>query len=268
VDTFAGLSPNLGDVADAFFREQRVDAEPRRGKPHGAFCVWPSTRVPGFIFLNWQGELRDLLALAHELGHGTHYGLSSEAQSDNSFSPGLTVAEIPSTFAELLLVEHVLAADEELGRALLAAELDQAVVVAFMASAFARFEQRAYALRSDGQALNPERLCDLAASTTATVWGDAVTDELGSGRIFWASLPHFVHERFYTYAYTFAFLLAAGLVSRAREDGFAERYERFLAAGGSASPEELMDLLEVDLRDPEIWNDGFAVLEGWLDRIG
>jgi oligoendopeptidase F len=77
-----------------------------------------------------------------------------------------------------------------------------------------------------------------------------------------------VHERFYTYAYTFAFLLAAGLVARSREEGFGERYERFLAAGGSASPEELMAILEVDLRDPEIWNDGFSAMEGWIDRIG
>src|SRR5262249_6342801 len=146
---------------------------------------------------------------------------------------------------ELLLVEHLQTADEELGRALMTRELDQAVVVAFMASAFTRFEQRAYALRAEGQALTPERLGDLSASTVSPVWADAMTDEHGGGRIFWASLPHFVHERFYTYAYTFAFLLAAGLVSRSREEGFGERYERFLAAGGSESPEELMAILEV-----------------------
>jgi len=83
----------------------------------------------------------------------------------------------------------------------------------------------------------------------------------------WASFPHFVHERFYTYAYTFAFLLAAGLLARSREAGFAERYERFLRTGGSASPEEQMAILEVDLHDPEIWNQGFAVLDGWNDRL-
>jgi len=101
----------------------------------------------------------------------------------------------------------------------------------------------------------------------AKVWGDAVTDELGSGKLWWASLPHFVHARFYHYAYTFAFLLAAGLVARSREPGFAGRYERFLAAGGSASPAELMAIVGVDLGDPEIWNDGFAVLEGFVERM-
>ena len=89
----------------------------------------------------------------------------------------------------------------------------------------------------------------------------------GCGRLFWASLPHFVHYRFYTYAYAFAFLLAAGLVARSREPGFAERYERFLTAGGSASPGELLAILGVDLSDPEIWNDGFAVLEDFVERM-
>ena len=94
-----------------------------------------------------------------------------------------------------------------------------------------------------------------------------MTDELGCGKLWWASLPHFVGARFYNYAYTFAFLLAAGLVARSREPGFAERYERFLMAGGSASPAELLAIVGVDLGDPEIWNDGFAVLEGFVERM-
>src|SRR5205807_1580175 len=149
----------------------------------------------------------------------------------------------------------------------LARTLDQGVLVSFSAAAFARYEQRAYALRAEGQALNAERLGELSEAALAPVRGDAVTDELGADRLIWASLPHFVHERFYMYAYTFAFLLAAGLLARSREPGFPERYERFLRAGGSASPEELMAILDVDLNDPEIWNDGFAVLDGWIDRL-
>ena len=105
-----------------------------------------------------------------------------------------------------------------------------------MSAAFARFEQSAYALRADDQALSPDRLNALSEAALAKVWGDAVTDELGCGKLYWASMPHFVHERFYTYAYTFAFLLAAGLVARSREPGFAERYERFLTAGARRRP--------------------------------
>ena len=268
VDMFAGVTPALGAEAERFFSENRIDAEPRRGKPvSGGFCVWPSTRVPGFVCLNWTGQLRDLVMLTHELGHGTNFGLAAHAQTDNSLKQGIALAEVPSTFAELLLVEHLLSTDEDRGRALLARELDQAVMVAYMSASFARFEQAAYALRAEGQALTADRLNALSEAAVAKVWGDAVTDELGSGKLWWASLPHFVHERFYTYAYTFAFLLAAGLVARSREPGFAERYERFLTAAGSASPEEKLALVGVDLGDPEIWNDGFAVLEGLVERM-
>ena len=267
VDMFGGVTPALGTEAERFFSENRIDAEPRRGKPSMAFCVWPSTRVPGFVSVNWTGQLRDLVMLTHELGHGTNCALAAQAQTDNSLKQGIALAEVPSTFAELLLVEHLLSTDEDLGRALLARELDQAVMAAYMSAAFARFEQAAYALRAEGQALNADRLNALCEAAVAKVWGDAVTDELGSGKLWWASLPHFVLARFYTYAYTFAFLLAAGLVARSREPGFAERYERFLTAGGSASPAELLAVVGVDLGDPEIWNDGFAVLEGFVERM-
>jgi oligoendopeptidase F len=267
VDMFGGVMPALGTEAERFFSENRIDAEPRRGKTGGAFCAWPSTRVPGFLFANWTGELGDLVMLTHELGHGTNFALAARAQTDNSLRQGIAVGEIPSTFAELLLVEHLLATDEDLGRAVLAREIDQAVTVAYLAAAFTRFEQNAYALRGEGQALSADRLNALSEASVATVWGDVVTDELGCGRLYWATLPHFVHARFYTYAYTFAFLLAAGLVARSREPGFAERYARFLTTGGSASPEETLAVVGIDLADPEIWNDGFAVLNGFVERV-
>jgi oligoendopeptidase F len=220
------------------------------------------------VCLNWTGQLKDLVFLTHELGHGTHKALAAQAQTDNSLKQGFASAEIPSTFAELLLVEHLLSTDEDLGRALLAQELDSAVHVAYMTAAFVRFEQTAYALRAEGQALNADRLNALCEATVAKVWGDAVTDDLGCGKLFWASMPHFIHYRFYTYAYAFAFLIAAGLVARAREPSFAKRCERFLAAGGSASTEELLAVVGVDLGDPEIWNDGFAVLEDFVGGMG
>ena len=267
VGAFSGVEPALGAEAERFFAEHRIDAEPRRGKPNAAFCLWPSTRSTGFVFLNWTGQLRDLVMLTHELGHGTHFGLASRAQTDNSLKPGTTVAEVPSTFAEMLLVEHVLSANEQLGRALLGRWLDQSITVAFLSPAFARFEQRAYALRSEGQALSAARLDELSSSAVGNVWGDVMTDELGCSKLYWAALPHFVHERFYTYAYAFAYLVAAGLHGRLREPGFAERYEQFLAAGGSAPPEELLGIVGIDLADPKIWDDGFAVLDGFLDRI-
>ena len=223
--------------------------------------------MPGFALVNWSGQLGGLVALAHELGHGTHYALAVKAQTDNSFEPGLTIAEIPSTFAELRLVDHLLETDPELGRAALVRELDQMVLVAFTATALARYEQRAYAARAEGQALTAERLEELCGAVLGEVMADAVSDEQEILPATWALMPHFVHERFYTYAYVFALLVAAGLVERAREPGFGERYEQFLARGGSGSPDELLAILGVDLAGPEIWNDGFAVIERWLDAV-
>ena len=141
------------------------------------------------------------------------------------------------------------------------------ILVAFTATAFARFEQRAYAVRAEGKALTPERLSELCGNATAEALGDAVGDEAGVLPINWALLPHFVHERFYMYAYVFALLVAAGLVRRASEPGFGERYAEFLARGGSGSPEELLATLDVDLSGRGIWDDGFALIADWLDLI-
>jgi oligoendopeptidase F len=267
VDGFASLSPDLGAEADRFFVEQRVDAEIRRGKPYGAFCVQPSTRVPGFVLTNWSGELGGLSALSHELGHGLHFALAGRAQTDHSFKAGLTVSEIPSTFAELALVDQLLAEGSPLAQALLANELDQMVAVAFMATAFVRFEQQTYGARAGGQALTPERLSDLCGAAVGEAFGDGVGDDVGLLPIGWALFPHFVHERFYMYAYVFALLIAAALVRRSREPGFAERYTEFLARGGSGSPEELLSIVGVDLAAPDVWDDGFALIASWLDAI-
>jgi oligoendopeptidase F len=267
VKVFASLTPTLGREAKAFFEERRIDAELRRGKRFGGMCVWPSTRSPGFLYLNWSGGLLDLVMLVHELGHGTHFAHAARAQSDHSFLPGLTIAEVPSTFAHLRLVEGLLSDNSALALPVLAKTLDTAVMYVFVRIALTRYEQEAYAMRARGEALTSERLSDLCDAQLATVAGDAMTDEFRLRRTMWASMPHFVHERFYLYAYAFAFLLAAGLLVRSKESGFAERYERFLAAGGSASPDELMSIIGVDLSDSGIWDEGLSVIESWVDRI-
>jgi len=267
VDVLANLSPRLAGHAEGFFADRRIDAEPRVGKRFGGLCTWPSTRSTGFLYLNWSGSLLDLVMLTHELGHGTHFAVAAAAQSDNSFRPGLTIAEVPSTFAHLRLVDDHLAADTELSRPLLATVLDTAMLYVFVRSALTRYEQGAYALRARGETLTQDRLSDLCDAELAKLWGDAMTDTHGVRRTMWAPMPHMVLARFYLYAYAFAFLLAAGLLARSRHPDFAQRYERFLAAGGSASPSELVSILDIDLNDTAIWDDGFAVIESWVDRL-
>jgi oligoendopeptidase F len=130
-----------------------------------------------------------------------------------------------------------------------------------------RYERNAYGLHARGDALTPERLSDLCDAELAKVWGDAMSDVHGVRRTIWAPMPHMVHARFYLYMYAFAFLLPAGLLARSRQPDFAERYERFLAAGGSASPDELLAILDVHLGNTAIWGDGFAVIESWIDQL-
>jgi oligoendopeptidase F len=267
VDVFANLSPTLAVHAEDFFRERRIDAEPRIGKRFGGLCVWPSTRSTGFLYLNWTGSLLDLVMLTHELGHGAHFALVAAAQSDNSFRPGLPIAEIPSTFAHLRLVHDQLAADTELSRPLLAKVLDSAMLYVFVRNALTRYEQEAFRLRAHGEALTSERLSDICDIELAKLWGDTMTDVHGVRRTMWAPTPHMVHARFYLYAYAFAFLVAARLLARSEEPGFISQYERFLAAGGSASPEELLAIIGVDLNDATIFDDGFAVIDSWIEQL-
>ncbi len=266
VDGFTSLAPELGTEAERFFAEQRVDAEIRRGKPFGAFCVQPSTRVPGFVLTNWSGEVGGLSALSHELGHGLHFALAGRAQTDHSFKAGLTVSENPvdvrgagarrpaarRRFAARAGGTRERARPDGRGRV-------HGDGVRTVRAANVRRARR-------GPGLDAGTTLDLCGAAVAEAY-DGVGDELGLLPIGWALFPHFVHERFYMYAYVFALLVAAALVRRSREPGFADRYTEFLARGGSGSPEELLAIVGVDLGAPTVWEDGFALIASWLDAI-
>ena len=260
---FARFSPELGRIAASFFEEGRVDAEPRRGKYGGAFCAGVSVRTPAFLFVNHSDRLTDVLTLAHELGHGTHFTVS-QVQTQNSWEPGLALLEVPSTFAELLLVEHMTEAgvSDEVSFALNAAVLDEVIGAVYRQTVFVRYEQRAYSLRAEGVVLTPERLGEIMTEEFAKLHGDAVVAELDDPSWTWARIPHFIDTRFYTYAYVFAFLVAFAADARMREQpDFAERYLRFLSLGGSASPTEQLAELGIDLGDEAIWSAAFAAIE-------
>ena len=260
---FARVSPELAATARAFFDERRVDAEPRRGKYGGAYCAGVSVRTPAYLFLNHADQLTDVLTLAHELGHGTHYTVS-QVQSQNSWESGLALLEVPSTFAELLLVDHMTAAgiSDDVAFALNAAVLDEVIGAVYRQTVFVRYEQRAYALRAEGVVLTPERLGEIMSEEFAKLHADAVVAELDDPTWTWARIPHFIDTRFYTYAYVFAFLVAFTAHARMRDlPDFSDRYMRFLALGGSASPAEQLVELGIDLADPGIWSEAFSEIE-------
>jgi oligoendopeptidase F len=262
--SFSVFSPRMREIADGFFAEQRVDAEPRAGKRGGAFCSPVAQDARPYVMLNYTDNMNDVLTMAHELGHGMHFQLSHDAQTPHSAHTGLALAEVPSTFAEFVAYDHLLAHedDAETRRVLLAARAEGAFATIYRQTVLARYEQRAYAIRAGAQTLTPERLGAIWIEENRRYYGDSVA--LPEGYAYgWSYIPHFISTRFYTYAYVFAKLVALALYARWRAEGeaFVPGYMEFLAAGGSASPAELLGQLGVDLASSEVWSSAFAELE-------
>jgi oligoendopeptidase F len=264
---FAGFSPRVADLAGGFFTGRRIDAEPRAGKRGGAFCSPVAPGAPPYVLMNFTGRMTDVLTLAHELGHGMHFALAHERQTPHSAYTGLALAEVPSTFAEFVAFDALLADEKDAGtrQVLLAERVEGAFATVFRQTVLARYEQRAYALRKDDRSLTADRLGEAWLAANADYYGASV--ELPAGyRLGWSYVPHFISTRFYTYAYVFAKLVALVLLARYREQGdaFVEPYLDFLAAGGSDAPADLLARLGVDVHDPGVWDAGFAELERML----
>jgi oligoendopeptidase F len=262
--SFRRFSPRIAELAGGFFDERRIDAEPRSGKRGGAFCSPVAQDASPYVLMNFTDRMDDVMTLAHELGHGMHFLLSASEQTALSAHTGLALAEIPSTFAELLTFDHTLAheTDPATRRALVAERVEGSFATVFRQTVLTRYEQAAYEMRSEGSSLTADRLGSVWFKQNARYYGDAV--ELPEGyRLGWSYIPHFISTRFYTYAYVFAHLATLALYAAYREGGeaFAERYLGFLAAGGSASPKELLERLGLDLDDPDVWEPGFAEME-------
>ncbi len=262
--SFSVFSPRMREIADQFFAEQRVDAEPRAGKRGGAFCAPVAQNARPYVMLNYTDNMNDVLTMAHELGHGMHFQLSHDLQSPHSAQSGLAMAEVPSTFAEFVAYDHLLAHedDAETRRVLLAARAEGAFATIYRQTVLARYEQRAYALRAGSSTLTPERLGAIWIEENQRYYGDSVA--LPEGYAYgWSYIPHFISTRFYTYAYVFAKLMALALYARWRAAGeeFVPGYMEFLAAGGSRSPGELLAALGVDLASADVWTSAFTELE-------
>ncbi len=267
--TLREFEPRLADVLRACLDRGHVDAEPRTGKAGGAYCNAISKNVLPYVLLNFTDQLRDVVTLAHEFGHATHNVLALERQAYRSYRLGLAVAEVPSTFAQLLAVERLIAQEDDPStRAMLLADrAESAMASIFRQTVLARFEQRAYALRGEGKGLTSERLSDVWFEENDRYYADAIGLPDGY-RLGWSYIPHFIHVRFYTYAYSFAHLVAFSLLARHREDPerFAPAYLEFLAAGGSRSPQELLAPTGVDLRDPATWEAAFGEFERCVEE--
>ena len=265
---FGRFSERIARVAGDFFAERRVDAEPRAGKRGGAFCAPCAQDAPAYVLMNFTDQMNDVMTLAHELGHGMHFTLSAERQSALSMHTGLALAEVPSTFAELLTFDHLLEteSDPATRRALVCERVEGSFATVFRQTVLARYEQRAYAARAEGATLTADRLSEIWIDANRAYYGDTIALPDGYG-VGWSYIPHFISTRFYTYAYVFAHLTTLALYAqyRARGESFAEDYLRFLAAGGSQAPADLLLPLGVDLHAPDVWDAGFAEMERMVD---
>jgi oligoendopeptidase F len=265
--SFARFSPRLAEIFRACLEAGHVDAPPQVGKAGGAYCATVSKQVLPYVLMNFTERFADVTTLAHEFGHATHGALALERQAYYSYHTGLALAEVPSTLAELLAFDHLLESesDADTRAALAVNRLEDAFASIFRQVVLARFEQRAYALRAEGRALSAERLSELWLEENLRYYGDSMALPDGY-RMGWSYIPHFIHVRFYTYAYSFAHLVALLLAGRHRQDAeaFVPDYLDLLAAGGSASPSSLLEPFGLDLRTPETWRAAFAELEAHL----
>lgn len=265
---FADFSPVFAEHAADFFERRWIDAAPRPAKRLGAFCAAHAPSLHPFILLSYTETPRDVATLAHELGHGIHDRLAA-GQRPINYQPPLTLAETASTFAEMTLTRALLAREPrpEGRRDLLCAKIEDTIATVFRQNVLTRFEMAAHARRADGP-LATATLCDLWWAENAKLYGDAV-EMVPAYRFGWSYIPHFIHSRFYCYAYVFGELLVLALYQRHREEGaaFLPRYLELLAAGGSAPPDVLLGRMGFDVDDPAFWDRGFAVIRGLLAEL-
>jgi oligoendopeptidase F len=261
--SFGRFSPRIADIAGGFFDERRIDAEPRSGKRGGAFCASVAQDASPYVLMNFTDRMDDVMTLAHELGHGMHFTLSAERQTALSMGTGLALAEVPSTFAELLAFDFLMETETDpvTRRALISERVEGSFATVFRQTVLTRYEQRAYAMRGEGGTLTSGRLSDIWFEENAKYYGDSVGLP-ERYRLGWSYIPHFLHTRVYTYAYVFAHLATLALYARYRQAGadFVEGYIEFLSAGGSTTPTELLGNLGVDLDDPAAWEPGYRVM--------
>lgn len=265
---YADFSPRMAGIAEQFFARNWIDAPVRPGKAPGAFAHPTVPSAHPYVLLNYQGKPRDVMTLAHELGHGVHQVLAAPNGALMAPTP-LTLAETASVFGEMLTFRALLAKAGSVSerRAMLAAKVEDMLNTVVRQIAFYTFERKVHLERRNGE-LTREKICELWMSVQGESLGPAI--RLGPGfETFWAYIPHFIHSPFYVYAYAFGDCLVNSLygVYQRAADGFAERYLAMLAAGGSKHYSELLAPFGLDAKDPAFWQIGLGMVEGLIAEL-
>jgi oligoendopeptidase F len=267
LDAFGSFSSEMERQARRFFDEGWIDAPVRPGKRGGAFATTAVPSVHPYVMLNYTAKRRDVLTLAHELGHGIHFSLAAHQGIIQQHTP-LTVAETASVFGEAIVFGRLLEQAEtpESRLALLAESIEGAIATVFRQTAMNRFEDAVHTSRREEGELSTDRFGELWVQTQEPLFGDAV--EITDGyRTWWSYIPHFINTPGYVYAYAYGQLLAMSVYRRYREEGepFVPRYLEMLSAGGSMLPEDLGKIVGIDLADPGFWAAGLDLVQEQLD---
>jgi oligoendopeptidase F len=268
LDAFNAFSPDLRDMTGPFFERRWIDADLRKGKRGGAFCSYVAPDLHPYVFMNYTGRARDVMTLAHELGHAVHGVLASRNNFLN-FNPSLPLAETASVFAEMLVFERLQARidDPRVRLSLLAGKLEDTFATVFRQATMYRFEQAAHRKRREEGEQTTESYNALWQSTMQEMFGDSLV--LGEGHAYWwLYIPHIFNSPFYVYAYAFGELLVLSLYARYRREGepFVARYMELLATGGSKPPVEMLLELGIDIREKSFWQGGADLIRGMVDQ--
>lgn len=265
---YSGFAPEMAETAEQFFDKNWIDAQPREGKNSGAFAhpVVPSAHP--YVLMNFYGKPRDVMTLAHELGHGVHQVLAAKQGPLLSQTP-LTLAETASVFGEMLTFQSILASETDAAkrRVLLAGKVEDMLNTVVRQIAFHQFETRVHAERREGE---------LTADALGDIWMETQSESLGPAirlddayRPLWSYIPHFVHTPFYVYAYAFGDCLVNALYGL-YQDGhpkFQKKYFEMLSAGGTLRHRELLAPFGLDASDPKFWARGLDVISGFIDEL-
>lgn len=269
LEAFDNFSPRMKSAAQRFFDNNWIHAPVLPNKRGGAFASPTVASANPYVFLNYLGDTRDITTLAHELGHGIHMFLSGRESGLFALYTPLTTAEMASTFAEMLVFQDLMAAedDQEIKLSMLTEKIEDTFATVFRQISMNRFEDKMHSARRSEGELTAERFNELWLETQRNMFGDSViiTDEYGS---WWSYVPHFLHTPGYVYAYSFGELLVLALYRIYQEEGasFVPKYIDLLAAGDSDYPDRLLTKVGVDINDPGFWQKGIDVIEEWVTQ--
>ncbi|MBV9457212.1 MAG: M3 family oligoendopeptidase [Bradyrhizobium sp.] len=265
---YRGFSPRMAEIAERFFTDRWIDAPVRPGKAPGAFSHPTTPSAHPYVLMNYQGKPRDVMTLAHELGHGVHQVLAAKNGALMAPTP-LTLAETASVFGEMLTFRRLLSQtrDAKQRQALLAGKVEDMINTVVRQIAFYSFERAVHTERKNGE-LTAERIGQIWLSVQGESLGPAIEIKPGYEN-FWMYIPHFIHSPFYVYAYAFGDCLVNSLYGAYEHaaDGFAERYLAMLAAGGTKHYSELLKPFGLDAKDPKFWDGGLSVISGMIDEL-